>query len=536
MLYYSRSISGAYAPLSINCPKRHFWKRVHHRYTSTRRKDLEIDMNKKRRIVALIMAGLLTASLSACVTTQQRPPNPNGGTEEPQTKPQEQNKPSVVTWTTVDETVYVVASGITLVNVDNATDTTTARQLDALQRVSVGSNNQSIVVKDGKKYYAESKNLTNADLMGEGFQTCAKTTMYATETVRVRKYATSDYAFSTEITTLKANDTVTVVAKGGKWNKIEYVQNGQTNYYFVWAACLSESKVTDPNDLSQYGTVTPCDPVTKYVAVESVTLRKAPSVSADGLHWPVKDDQVTVIGTITVNGKLWTKVWVDVAPAEEGQSPVRKEGFIGPNCLSDSKGASSARTLEDMLAIYDTFTQTETPLTLYVVLDAEGKPNVTLNVRSSPDFPVNDKNEPANIVAALISGNSVKVVATGHKNETFWAMIEYKEGEYYFVSYSWLTPNPSGEKAPLTLAQLLATYPDFKGCAEKTVYAKSVVNCNSFPGNDDEPAKKLAANDAVTVVAEGNVLGLKWYIFRTADGAHYFAAASMFTEQAPTVG
>ena len=108
-------------------------------------------MNKKRRIVALIMAGLLTASLSACVTTQQRPPNPNGGTEEPQTKPQEQNKPSVVTWTTVDETVYVVASGITLVNVDNATDTTTARQLDALQRVSVGSNNQSIVVKDGKK-------------------------------------------------------------------------------------------------------------------------------------------------------------------------------------------------------------------------------------------------------------------------------------------------------------------------------------------------------------------------------------------------
>ena len=165
-----------------------------------------------------------------------------------------------------------------------------------------------------------------------------------------------------------------------------------------------------------------------------------------------------------------------------------------------------------------------------------GKPNVTLNVRSSPDFPVNDKNEPANIVAALISGNSVKVVATGHKNETFWAMIEYKEGEYYFVSYSWLTPNPSGEKAPLTLAQLLATYPDFKGCAEKTVYAKSVVNCNSFPGNDDEPAKKLAANDAVTVVAEGNVMGLKWYIFRTADGAHYFAAASMFTEQAPTVG
>ena len=149
-------------------------------------------MNKKRRIVALIMAGLLTASLSACVTTQQRPPNPNGGTEEPQTKPQEHNKPSVVTWTTVDETVYVVASGITLVNVDNATDTTTARQLDALQRVSVGSNNQSIVVKDGKKYYAESKNLTNADLMGEVFQTCAKTTMYATETVRVRKYATSD--------------------------------------------------------------------------------------------------------------------------------------------------------------------------------------------------------------------------------------------------------------------------------------------------------------------------------------------------------
>ena len=493
-------------------------------------------MNMKTRMIALIMAGLMTASLSACVTTQQRP-TPNGGTEAQQSKPNEDNKPSVVTWTTVDETVYVVASGITLVNVDNATDTTTAKQLDALQRVSVGSNNQSIVVKDGKKYYAESKNLTNADLMGAGFQACEKTTMYATETVRVRKYATSDYAFSTTITTLKANDTVTVVAKGGKWNKIEYVQNGQTTYCFVWAACLSDTKVTDPNDLSQYGTVTPCDPVTKYVTVESVTLRKAPSVSADGLYWPVKDDAVTVVGTITVNGKLWSKVWVEVAPEKEGQSPVVKEGFIGPNCLSDSKGASSARTLADMLAIYDTFTKTETPITMYVVLDAEGKPNTTLNVRSSPDFPVNDKGEAANIVAALVSQNSVKVVATGYKSETFWAMIEYKEGEYYFVSYSYLTSNESGEKAPLTLAQLLAAYPDFKACTEKTVYAKSVVNCNSFPGNDDEPAKKLAANDAVTVVAEGNVLGLKWYIFRTSEGAHYFAAASMFTEQAPsTVG
>ena len=480
------------------------------------------------------MAGLLTASLSACVTTQQRPPNPNGGTEEQQTKPTDINKPSVVTWTTVDETVYVVTSGITLVNVDNATDTTTAKQLDALQRVSVGSNNQSIVMKDGKKYYAESKNLTNADLMGEGFQSCAETTMYATETVRVRKYATSDYAFSTEITTLKANDTVTVVAKGGKWNKIKYVQNGQTEYYFVWAACLSESKVIDPNDLSQYGEVTPCTHVTKYVSVESVTLRKAPSVSADGLHWPVKDDAVTVIGTITVNGKLWSKVWVDVAPEKEGQSPIRKEGFIGPNCLSDSKGASSAMTLEDMLVIYPDFTKTETPLTMYVILDDEGKPNTKLNVRSSPDFPVNDKGEPANIVAALVSQNSVKVVATGHKSETFWAMIEYKEGEYYFVAYSYLTPNENGEKAPLTLDQLLATYPDFQSCAEKTVYAKSVVNCNSFPGNDDEPAKKLAANDAVTVVAEGNVMGLKWYIFRTAEGVHFFAAASMFTEQAPS--
>lgn len=493
-------------------------------------------MNMKKRMLALIMAGILTASLSACVTTQHRPPNPNGGTEEQQTRPSGENKPSVVTWTTVDEKVYVTASAITLVGVDNASDTTTAKQLDALQRVSVGSNNQSIVVKDGKKYYVESKNITNLDLFGEGFQTCAETTMYATEAVRIRKYATSDYAFSTEIATLKVTDSVTVVAKGALWNKIKYTKDGQTNYYFVWAACLSETKVTDPNELTQYGTVTPCDPVTKYVNVASVVLRKAPSMNADGLHWPVKNDAVTVIGTITVNGKLWSKVWVDVAPTEEGQSPVRKEGFIGPNCLSDSKGASAAMTLDDMLVIYPEFTKAENPLTMYVILDENGEPNTNLNVRSSPDFPKNDKGEPANVVEALKSKDSVKVVATGHKSETFWAMIEYKPGEYYFVSYSYLTPNESGEKAPLTLAQLLATYPEFKSCAEKTVYAKSVVNCNSFPGNDDEPAKKLTANEAVTVAAEGTVMGLKWYIFRTSDGGYYFAAASMFTEQAPSVG
>ena len=45
-----------------------------------------------------------------------------------------------------------------------------------------------------------------------------------------------------------------------------------------------------------------------------------------------------------------------------------------------------------------------------------------------------------------------------------------------------------------------------------------------------ERAKKLAKGDAVTVVAEGTVNYVKWYIFKTADGSYFFAGQDLFSE------
>ena len=110
--------------------------------------------------------------------------------------------------------------------------------------------------------------------------------------------------------------------------------------------------------------------------------------------------------------------------------------------------------------------------------------------------------------------------------------FEYGEGEYYFVSYKYLTTDPDGEAAPLTLDQLINLYPAFTKCAEKTVYAKGVVNCNTSPENQTEVAKKLAKGDAVTVVATGKVNYADWYIFKTADGSYFFAGQDLFSESA----
>jgi uncharacterized protein YgiM (DUF1202 family) len=156
----------------------------------------------------------------------------------------------------------------------------------------------------------------------------------------------------------------------------------------------------------------------------------------------------------------------------------------------------------------------------------EATPVINLNVRSTPEFP--EKNE--NIVGSVSTKDEVRVVAIGDAAETTWAMLEYAEGEYYLVSYKYLTTNPSGEAAPLTLDQLIKLYPAFTKCTEKTVYATGVVNCNTAPEYQTEVAKKLAKGDAVTVVATGKVNYVDWYIFKTADGSYFFAGQDLFSE------
>ena len=109
----------------------------------------------KKRILALLLAGILTASLASCVTSGGRNDNEStGGTEEFQTRGEDTTAVTPVTWTEVDETVYVTSSAMTLVSVENASTTAVVRQLEQLKRIKVGSNKKDIVVKDNVQYYA----------------------------------------------------------------------------------------------------------------------------------------------------------------------------------------------------------------------------------------------------------------------------------------------------------------------------------------------------------------------------------------------
>ena len=472
----------------------------------------------------------MTASMASCVTSKGNGTPTGTETDPPQ---QGQTDPvDAVTWQEVNETVYVTADTMTLIGVDNASDVTSVKQVDKLQRVKIGSNGKSIVIKGETQYYADSVGLTNIDLLGESFVTCEPTTMYVSSKVNVRKYATDQFAFSTKIDTRNVNDTVEVIAKGASWYKINY----QNNQYYVFAEYLSTEPVFDPNTQTYptFDELPANERYTLYVVnTNSLKLRKYPSGhdKTEIVTYLASGTAITVVAKKTIDGDKWIKVIVPKA-VESGQSAGNYEGYLyeESSFLSASNTGSTAATLEDMLREYTGFTKLENAQTMYVLAKS-----AVLTIRSTPRFP--GENEDSNIVGAFnakteaTEADPIKVVATGTADDTLWAMVEYAEGEYYFVSYKHLTVNADGTPTPLTLEQLLSLHPTFTELeTSKAATAASTVNCNTAPKNDTDVKKVLAAGDAVTIVAEGEVNYVKWYIFQTADSTteYYFASANMF--------
>lgn len=471
----------------------------------------------------------MTASMASCVTSKGNGTPTGTETDPPQ---QTQTDPvDAVTWQDVNQTVYVTAQTMTLIGVENASDVVSVAQVDKLQRVKIGSNGKSIVVKNDKQYYADTVGLTDLDLLGETFVTCEPTTMYVSSTVNVRKYATDQFAFSTKIATLKVNDQVEVIAKGASWYKINY-NNGQ---YFVFAEYLSTEPVFNPNNASLYpafNDLPESEIYTLYVVnTESLMLRKYPSghPNTEIEAYLTKGTPVTVVAKKTIDGDKWLLVIVE----QELGNGASNEPLIGylyeeSRFLSTSSTGSSAVTLEDMLQEYPAFTKLETAQTMYVLAES-----AVLNIRSTPQYPA-DNLTGASFKAKTDNSEAdpIKVVATGNADDMLWAMVEYAEGEYYFVSYKHLTVNADGTPTPLTLDQLIALHPAFSTLETPlSATAASAVNCNTAPKNDADVKKTLATGDAVTIVAEGKVNYVKWYIFQTADSpnVYYFASADMFT-------
>ncbi len=521
MIYYYRSIIGASAP-RFDMRERYDRKKNDEKMKGYEKKTM------KKRLLALLLAGLLTASMISCTTETQRGGNDTGGTEAEQTRPQEDETDApTLQWTDADDYVYVTAKdGITLTAVDGGA-TVKVAMLTKLHRTRVSNSNRCEVEKDGTKYYADSTKVTTEDILGEKFTVLAnEKTMYATtKGLNIRQYADSN-AKAPSLGALDLNETVTVVATGSigdmNWSKIK-LEDG--SFAFVSTKYLADNEVVDPDTVDHSAKFTACDPVKiMYVSVEkALNLRKNAGMGTSVIASLADGTEVTVLATGVVDNINWSKIKV-ADKVEEGQSPTYTIGYVASSYLSSVKGDVS-QTLDGMLALYPTFTKKDPAVTMYVS-------STNLNVRYTPEFPEDNTNLVKDY--SLNNKDSVKVVATGTVDGTAFAMIEHtKDGKtsYYFVGAKHLTTDPSGAVIK-TLEVVLSEYPFLKALeTPKTVYAKSVVNCNTAPKNEENVAKKLAAGDAVTVYASGTDSNENtWFAFRVAGSDMlYFAVESMFT-------
>jgi len=467
--------------------------------------------------------------MAACQSSTGEREDPSGDpTEGSQNLPTDTptdtpDDPGVVTWTETNDTVYVDAQTATLalIGVDNPSNVASVGEATKLHRIKYGSNGKSVVEYNGVQYYADTVSLTTEDLLGETMTACEPTTMYITDNgVGVRKYASKNAQL---IAKLNLNNQITVIAKGDAWVKIQY---DATSQYFVNAAYVSATEVKDVNDINNYPAFTAvAEEFTLYVAEGQLKLRKCPSVDSQELTTMLYGNKMTVKASATVEGTIWYKVVFIEKGAEEGQGDTVHTGYVAKSKYVST--TNPAPTLQEMLNFYSAFTALGEAKTMYVSTAAS-----TLYARKTPEIPQDNSNL-ADFVG-FAQKTAVKVVATGTQNDLYWAMVEY-EGNFYFVSHSYLTEDPEGKPTPMTLEQLLNAYREFtQNTTAKTVYAKGVTNCNPKPAEHsaEEITVKLTAGEAVSVVAEGFYNGKTWYVFQK-NGQYFFAGAEMFNEQAP---
>ena len=482
----------------------------------------------KKRLLALLLAGLLTASMGSCISREGSRAVTNGGiggTEGIQNPPSstEESKlpPAPTAWEDSDDFVYVTEVSVSLrVNISTTEGSIRVEGATKLHRVKT-STSWSQVEYDGRICYVANDFITTDDLLGEGFVACAPTQkMYATTGVNIRKYASATAKISEAIGGLKQNDEVTVVAKGEKWNKIMITaENGDVSFGFVKAEYLSDKPVAGGVNTDYSKFFDTIEAKTMYVAEGQYYLRYEPHKDGairDTLAVTKENPVVTL--KVTGTGKGDYAEWYRVSypdTVKEGDPQTYTDCYIHVSCLKEDLEDT---TLDGFLALYPTFTKCD-EVTLYVLA------STPMNARKTPVFEGTD-----NIGATLLPKAAVKVVASGMVGESLRYIIEYEAGVYYFVTAKYLTPNASGEPAPLSLTELLSQYKSFTACDAVEVFAIGKVNCYNTPTAVDTVPKTLALGEKATMLAKSND-GV-WCIIQIGEDL-FFAGLDRFSEIAP---
>ena len=487
----------------------------------------------KKRIVALLLAGLMSAAaLTSCRVQNNNPggTEPDNSTPTQTTAPDNPYQPPVETWQDVDKKVYTfnevklrqqaTNTGAALASIPKETELHCTKQSNSWYYVEYIKGEEVLAG------YVSKATVTEANILGTDMVEVdgGSMVMYVnTTTLNVRLYPSDNDKFSTKMGSYKLNEEVTVLASNGTWARIQYSEG---KIYYVAMAYLSEEQVEDPDDLTKYEGLfndVAGEPTMYVDNVSQVKLRKAPNTSSSEILALSKGDSVTVLKEGTVDGKEWKYVVVKVEPKKPGDGVTYERGYISADCLSYTNGEMS---LEDLLKLYPMFKATEVT-TMYVLLDS------SITIRSNPVFPEEgEDNSLSNPQSTAESIKSLKVLANGEIDGVKWFLVEStkKDGETEKVirgfvggkALEYLTSDSSGKKT-VTIEELLLKYPEFKKLETPvTVKTVSEANCYGTPETTKEPLKKLDADTQVTLVAkeEGNFV--TWAVIQDSQGALYF--------------
>ena len=487
----------------------------------------------KKRILTILLAGLLTMSAVACANNPSQNPGTTSGSNDNTTATSGTTGTTGTTgnnsgsYQDVNEKVYAV---IDKLNLRTAPDTSASSLTGLTVNITTEmvrtkyNSSWSKVTYEGKEYYVSSAYLTTDDIGARYFTAHAAKTMYATDSnVRVRLYPTTHSELSKPehiIKKLEKNDTVTVVGTSEKWYQISM----EGKLYYVSVDYLSATEVSGQSSLGNYieafrEAALP-QAQTMYISTEQANLRLYPS-NDNAFSYIIdtyqKNDAVTVVSKATINGTLWAQILV--YDAQDPAAPPARY-YISHDCLTPVQGGTSI-DLPTLLSQYPTFKTYPETVKMYV----SNKVETSMPVRTSPVLPNVDPAEKPNEYYANCLDSAlwpkakaeISVVAYGTGDHTGWYIISYENG-FHFVKAVHLTTNANGEPV-LTLDIVLSTYTDLKQCTEEAMVILKDTNYYSKPTmKAEDKLGTYHANDRVTVIAKGTVGAYGVYVIKDANG------------------
>lgn len=499
----------------------------------------------KKRMIALLLAGLMTTTALASCRVQNNNNNPNGtepnqgsSSQTTTTKPDDPYIPPTVTWTEETQDIYTFKD-TTLRKEANNTSAGLGSIPKELKLTSTKHNSSWYYVEyDGKQGYILKTTATKTNILGTDLLPVdggSKTMYVKTDGLQKRFYPT-DESFSTVLGSHSLNDVVTVTHTNNSWSRIQG-ENNQT--YYLANKHLSETKVIDPDDITIYdGLFTEVNGnvgVEKYVRVDgNVNLRKAPNTKASIIMSLSDGVKVTVLKTGTVEDMAWSYIVVKVESDKAGVPSTYEYGYISSAYLTDTNGNMS---LDEFIEYYG-FSKIDGGMMYYVLKEER------INIRSTPAFPNTEADEKDNLITTLQSGTTtenikaLKVVATGEVDGTAWFMVEFtmKEGDKEVATRGFvggkaldsLTTDKNGERV-VTLQDLANKYPKLTILeTPETKVAKNAANCYGTDNTTGTVLGTIAVGTEVTVVATETGAFATWCVIQTEEGKLLFVGIEFF--------